>query len=127
MKTGKLIQLSVQEMLECCPTVSPGPSKRDWFMALGAFNCMGGIESEETYPYRGGWSPGKLGLCRFDKRRSVAYLPSDDFWCVSGEARAAKALIESGPLANRMNASPRSFQFYSEGKYQNFQSLSHYE
>ena len=127
MKTGKLIPLSVQEMLDCCPFIG----KRDWTTSLLAFDCMGGIESEKTYPYRGGkcggWIPGKLDQCRFDKSRSVAYLVSADSWEIYGEASAAKALIESGPLANHMNAAARSFQFYSEGKYQNFQSLSHYD
>ena len=129
MKTGKLIPLSVQETLDCCPLLLPGPEKRDWSMGLEAFNCIGGIESEKTYPYRGDWNPWKPEFmhCSFDKSRSVAHLTSSTDILVfpPGEVKTAKALIESGPLANHMNAAARSFQFYSEGKY--FQFLSHSE
>ena len=126
MKTGKLIPLSVQETLDCCPLLLPGPEKRDWSMGLEAINCMGGIESEKTYPYRGDWNPWKPEFmhCSFDKSRSVARVSSTGNWAF-GEVNTAKALIKSGPLANHMNAAARSFQFYSKGKY--FQFLSHSE
>ena len=124
MKTGKLIPLSVQEVLECCPDNSswPGPGRTDWVVALRAIRCMGGIESEKTYPFRGEWNPWKPASmhCRFDESRSVAKLPSLGWSVTSGEFDAAFELFYSGPLANHMNAAARSFQFYSKGKYQHF-------
>ena len=52
---------------------SPLPSKRSWLDAVGSIYFIGGIESEETYPYHG---KKKGKRCYFDESQIVAY----DMW-----------------------------------------------
>ena len=93
------------------------------YSAALALYGIGGIESEETYPFEGNKSKKQ---CHFNQGDIVAYVDNGYFINVV-ESNVARMLNENGHLANHMNAAPRSFQFYSHGKdHYDYGSINYY-
>ena len=118
MKTKKLISLSVQEAIDCDTIVSPPPALREWTVWIDTIYTLGGIESDETYPYL----DDKKHRCHRNKSRNVAYL--DNGYFIFGKHVVAEKITKKGPMANFMNINPRTFQFYSEGNCTMLQKIS---
>lgn len=106
MKTGKLISLSEQQLVDCdheCDSSEPdecdsgcngGLMTTAYQYALKA----GGLQREEDYPYTG-----IDGSCKFDKSKVAAMV--DNFSSVSiDEGQIAANLVKNGPLAVGINA-----------------------
>ncbi|XP_057643581.1 cathepsin Q-like [Chionomys nivalis] len=110
-KTGKLIPLSVQNLVDC--SKPHGNNGCAWGHIYTAFQYVlhnGGVEAEATYPYKG-----KGGPCRYNpqnvaaKIREYVTLPED-------EDILMDAVATQGPIAAGMHVY-KSFSFYNEGIY----------
>ncbi|XP_038189989.1 cathepsin Q-like isoform X2 [Arvicola amphibius] len=110
-KTGKLIPLSVQNLVDC--SKPHGNNGCAWGHIYAAFRYVlhnGGVEAEATYPYKG-----KGGPCRYNpqnvaaKIREYVALPKD-------EDVLMDAVATKGPIATAMHVH-KSFSFYNEGIY----------
>ena len=106
--------MSVQELIDKCIINIPGEGFVDWTASVDELYEIGGIESEETYPYHG-FPKRPWGNCHYNQSRSVAYL-DNGCYLIFNPKRVAEDLVTKGPLANFMNVATRSFQFYSKGK-----------
>ncbi|CAO2596384.1 Cathepsin Q [Lemmus lemmus] len=109
-KTGKLIPLSVQNLVDCSKTI--GNHGCDWGNTYYAFIyawANGGLEAEATYPYEG-----KDGPCRFNPENVSAkiegFVELPEYEDVLMDAVATE-----GPIPAAIDALHESFKFYSEG------------
>jgi len=111
-KTGKLISLSEQQLVDCAWT--EGQSACDGGEASGAMQFIidnGGIALEQTYRY--------IMLdhfCNTEDRSSGVQL-TGYVNVTSGDEHALKDAISKYPVAVAIDASQPSFTFYSEGVY----------
>jgi C1A family cysteine protease len=108
-KTGNLISLSAQELVDCCSTCS-GCS--GGLMPLG-FQCVidwGGIVSDSCYPYKAHSQQCESGCSKVASISGYREVQSGD----------ENALMNAGakqPISIAIYAASRSFQMYSGGVY----------
>ncbi|KAH8020453.1 hypothetical protein HPB51_001751 [Rhipicephalus microplus] len=112
-KTRKLVSLSEQNLVDC--SRSFGNNGCEGGLMDNAFKYIKankGIDTEDTYPYNG-----TDGVCHFNKSDVGATdsgfvdIPEGD------ENKLKKAVAMVGPVSVAIDASHESFQFYSEGVY----------
>ncbi|XP_048749301.1 procathepsin L-like [Ostrea edulis] len=111
-KTGKLIVLSVQQLMDC--SGKWGNHGCEGGLMDSAFKYVkdvGGIESSETYPY----SP-QEETCKFNKSAIVAKVTGYKDLPKSEKALMA-AVATIGPVSAAIDATQRSFQLYKSGVY----------
>jgi cathepsin L len=112
-KTGKLVSLSEQQLLDC--STSFGNHGCNGGLMDQAFEYIkenGGLDTEASYCYEMA-----QGQCR--------YKQADAFGCVTGyqditegnEQELQQALATQGPVSVAIDASHSSFQFYKQGVY----------
>ncbi|XP_008831323.1 cathepsin M-like [Nannospalax galili] len=111
-RTGKLVQLSVQNLVDC--SQPQGNLGCHGGTVAGAFQYVkdnGGLESEETYPYER-----KVGPCRYSPENATANVT--DFMILPvGEDVLTIAVATIGPIPVAIDASHDSFRFYKTGIY----------
>ncbi|XP_052584950.1 cathepsin 7-like isoform X1 [Peromyscus californicus insignis] len=111
-KTGKLIPLSVQNLIDCSRSFGTNGCKGG--MMYNAFQYVknnGGLEAEATYPYEA-----KEGRCRYRPERSVVKVTR--FLVVPrNEEALMNALVTHGPIAVGIDAGHESFTKYTGGIY----------
>ncbi|XP_049999354.1 testin-2-like isoform X1 [Alexandromys fortis] len=111
-KTGRLIPLSEQNLLDCMEfNVTHGCSGGFMQHAFQYVKDSGGLASEKSYPYKG-----LGGECRYHAEIAAANV--SDFVQVPGcEEALMKAVAKVGPISVAVDASHSSFRFYENGTY----------
>ncbi|KAG6460847.1 hypothetical protein O3G_MSEX012250 [Manduca sexta] len=106
MKTGDLVSLSEQELVDC-DKLDQGCNGGLPDNAYRAIEQLGGLESEDDYPYEG--SDDK---CSFNKTLARVQI-SGAVNITSNETDMAKWLVKHGPISIGINAN--AMQFYMGG------------
>uniref|UniRef100_A0A224XJ52 Putative cathepsin l n=1 Tax=Panstrongylus lignarius TaxID=156445 RepID=A0A224XJ52_9HEMI len=113
MKTGKLVTLSEQNIIDCSKDYGNSGCKSGTMN--GAFkyiNKNGGINPETTYPYEAQESDS----CKFQTKDAIKIKGYVDI--PEGDENALKAAVAFvGPISAAMDARQLSFQFYASGIY----------
>ncbi|XP_028637210.1 cathepsin 7 [Grammomys surdaster] len=111
-KTGKLIPLSVQNLMDC--SAAYGNNDCSGGKPYSAFQYVknnGGLEAEATYPYEA-----KVRPCRYRPERSVVKV-TRFFVVPRNEEALMQALVTHGPIAVAIDGSHESFSKYRGGIY----------
>ncbi|CAH1392196.1 unnamed protein product [Nezara viridula] len=110
-KTGKLIPLSEQQLIDCDRGLDNGCGGG---LAFHAFRYLKdrGLQSEDTYPYEA-----KDNKCRFNERKVVNGTKVRSWTIIrNGDLDALqKAVATVGPISVSINTKSKSFRFYGGG------------
>uniref|UniRef100_A0A672YC83 Cathepsin La n=1 Tax=Sphaeramia orbicularis TaxID=375764 RepID=A0A672YC83_9TELE len=113
-KTGKLVSLSEQNLIDCSrPEGNQGCRGGMIGAALQYVVDNQGLDSEDSYPYQGTDDH----PCRYDTKNNAAnetsfiYIPSGD------EVALMKAVASVGPVSVAIDTRQDTFQFYESGIY----------
>jgi cathepsin H len=110
-KTGKLLSLSEQQLVDCARNFDNGCNGG---LPSHAFNYVlynGGIQSEGDYPYTG-----RDGKCKFDKTKVVATVKDEVNITEGAEDELLDAVTSKGPISIAFQVAS-DFRFYSTGVY----------
>ncbi|XP_076676399.1 cathepsin L4 [Andrena cerasifolii] len=112
-ETGMLIPLSEQQLIDCSASTGnlgcAGGSLRN---TLRYLEKAKGLMAQAQYPYKGKQSP-----CRFHQDLSVVNITSWAVLPARDEKSLEAAVATIGPVAASINASPKTFQLYHKGVY----------
>ncbi|XP_077977898.1 cathepsin L2-like [Glandiceps talaboti] len=111
-KTGKLIALSEQQLVDC--SSSFGNHGCNGGFVTKAFNYIKkyGIESGQVYPYTE-----QDDNCKYNKRKVVATIKDYGTVLSGSENALQQAVATVGPISVSIDASPYTFKFYHSGIY----------
>ncbi|CAL4946040.1 unnamed protein product [Urochloa decumbens] len=109
-KTGKLVSLSEQELIDC-DTEENGCQGGLMENAFDFIKAHGGITTEAAYPYRA-----RNGTCDSYRSRRGQLVSIDGHQMVpSGNEDALAKAVANQPVSVAIDAGGQAFQFYSEG------------
>lgn len=108
--TGELVSLSEQQLVDCCHHAPDGGKNMN--VAFEYISKNGGIETEEQYPYEG-----EQGPCRFDKNKVVVKVKAFYQIRSGDESQLQEAVGTIGPISVAIDCSPRAFNSYAGGIY----------
>ncbi|XP_043831459.1 procathepsin L-like [Dromiciops gliroides] len=112
-KTGQLVSLSEQNLIDCSATEGNQGCKHGF--ANQAFEYVkenGGIDTEQSYPYEA-----TDNKCRYRPDSSVAKVSGFVVIPSGEEEELEMAVAAVGPISVRIDSSHISFQFYQSGIY----------
>ncbi|XP_077488612.1 cathepsin L1-like [Amblyomma americanum] len=113
-KTGNLVELSAQDLLDCCGERYENSGCEGGLMD-NAFRCVrdrGAIDTAESYPYKE-----KRGVCHF-RNDSVGATVTGTVTVEKGDERMVEVAVATvGPVSGAVYAKLLSFRFYGGGVY----------
>ncbi|WOL17928.1 hypothetical protein Cni_G26721 [Canna indica] len=109
-KTKKLVALSEQELVDCDTNYNQGCNGGLMDYAFEFIKRMGGITTEDNYPYTG-----KQGVCGIPKEKSVAAVIDGYQDVPANDENALLQAVANQPVSVAIEAAGMAFQFYSEG------------
>lgn len=112
---GKLIRLSEQALIDCSWGYgNDGCNGGQEFRAYEWIQSNGGIPTDESY----GSNKGQDGFCHAKNSNVTLVAPITGWVNVTNDVNALKiALLKHGPVNVAIDASQKSFHFYSNGIY----------
>ncbi|KAK6134358.1 hypothetical protein DH2020_031899 [Rehmannia glutinosa] len=122
-KTGKLVSLSEQEIVDCdIKGENQGCNGGYMEKAFEFIIKNGGITSEKNYPYLG-----KDGKCDKAKAKSKAAKISDYVMIPAGNETSLQAAVAKQPISVAIDAGGYEFQLYSSGVFTGYcgKNLNH--
>ncbi|XP_028130753.1 uncharacterized protein LOC114326559 [Diabrotica virgifera virgifera] len=112
-KTGKLVEVSAQNLIDCTqPYGNNGCAGGLMDPAFEYVRDNNGVDSDQSYPYEG-----VNGQCRFRREDVVATCTGFVDIGENDEKGLEIALATLGPVTAAIDAGKETFQFYSEGIY----------
>ncbi|KAF8048314.1 hypothetical protein N665_2565s0005 [Sinapis alba] len=110
-KTGELISLSVQELVDCDRGYNEGCDGGLMDAAFIFIIDNGGIDTEEDYPY----TATDNNICNSDKK-NTSVVTIDGYEAVPGnDEKSLKKALAHQPVSVAMEAGGREFQLYKSG------------
>jgi len=106
-KTGKAVDLSPQQLVDCDRKVDQGCDGGDMNYAFDYLTEVGGIDTLADYPY-----DGDDEKCRYDPSKSVAKVIGYKYAGSTDEEVIKNFLYTTGPLAIGINAEPLQFYIF---------------
>lgn len=112
-KTGKLISLSEQNLIDCSYDFgNRGCHGGSRWKAYKYIKKNGGIDTEKSYPYKA-----KLGKCEYNDKKSGATISGMSKITKGNEKDLTVAIANIGPISVGIDSSHKSFHFYKSGIY----------
>lgn len=114
LKTGKLVSLSAQNLVDCSTGNYSNKGCQGGFMTR-AFQYIidnNGIDSDASYPYTA-----KDGKCQYDSKFRAATCSTYTELPFGSEEALKEAVANKGPVSVAIDASHSSFFFYKSGVY----------
>ncbi|KAK9284578.1 hypothetical protein L1049_023754 [Liquidambar formosana] len=108
-KTGKLVSLSEQELLDC-DSNNNGCNGGNEARAFNFIINNGGLTTEQDYPYTG-----TQGTCDQDKAANHVVSISGYKNVAANDEKSLQAAVAQQPVAVALDADGSDFQFYSQG------------
>uniref|UniRef100_A0A3Q3VUL0 Uncharacterized protein n=1 Tax=Mola mola TaxID=94237 RepID=A0A3Q3VUL0_MOLML len=110
-KTGQLISLSEQNLVDCSKPYGTYGCSGAWMANAYDYVINQGLQSTSTYPYTS-------VPCYYDSRLTVAHISDYRFIPKGDEQALADAVATIGPITVAIDANHASFLFYSSGIYE---------
>nr|XP_019936152.1 PREDICTED: cathepsin L1-like [Paralichthys olivaceus] len=124
-KTGQLISLSEQNLVDCSKPYGTFGCNGAWMANAYDYVVNNGLQSTSTYPY----ISVDTQPCYYESRLAVAHIKDYRFIPKGDEQALADAVATIGPITVAIDADHASFLFYSSGIYDepscNPNNLSH--
>ncbi|XP_034477523.1 cathepsin L1 [Drosophila innubila] len=112
-RTGKILDLSEQQIVDCSiPYGNRGCTGGSLRNTLKYLQATGGLMRALDYRYAS-----KKGNCQFVKELAVVNVTSWAILPPNDENAIQAAVAHIGPIAVSINATPKTFQLYSDGVY----------
>ncbi|XP_058103360.1 zingipain-2-like [Magnolia sinica] len=109
-KTGKLVSLSEQELVDCDISEDDGCNGGFMDYAFKFIERNHGLTTEENYPYEG-----RDGVCNTKKRRNHAVTISGHEDVPANSEKSLLVAVAHQPVSVAIDGGSTEFQFYSEG------------
>ncbi|CAH1389743.1 unnamed protein product [Nezara viridula] len=114
LKTGKLVSLSEQNLMDCSTAEGNESCGGGWMdQAFEYVKKNNGIDTEKTYPYKAEDS----STCKFNKANVGATITGYKDIESGSESALQSAVANVGPISVAIDASSFDFQLYSSGVY----------
>ncbi|XP_050518901.1 procathepsin L [Diabrotica virgifera virgifera] len=112
-QTHQLVPLSEQQIVDCSlPFGNYGCAGGSLRNTLRYLEKVGGLMAYKDYPYKS-----RKQRCVYDKNKALVNITSWAVLPARDEQALEVALAKVGPVAASINASPRTFQLYHHGIY----------
>ncbi|XP_058795009.1 procathepsin L-like [Phymastichus coffea] len=119
-KIGRVVTVSEQQLVDCSTlTGNLGCSGGSLRNTLRYLERSKGIMTGDNYPYTA-----HKGVCKYQKRLSAVSISSWAILPARDERTLEAAIATIGPVAVSINASPRTFQLYNSGIYDDLSCTS---
>jgi cathepsin L len=117
-KTGELVSLSEQQLVDCSGKYGEmGCDGGLMDMAYDYIEAVGGIDTEQSYPYVSGSTQHKQAQCYFRKGKVGATVTGHVDLPAFDEDKLKEAVANVGPIAVAIDASAPDFMYYHSGVY----------